>query len=185
MLEAGDALPHGTEAVRCGRIVLLNGAPSCGKTTLARSLVALLDRPWFHRSLDDFRAGYAEEFWRSDDGRLFERVMNGYLGALRAMALADNDLIAEAVITPDRRRIYAEAFADIPLTVVAVRCPLAIAQRREHERVDRPGGPIELPPDLFEAVYDIEHDYEVDTSTGTPDALATVLSRELDPFRPQ
>ena len=160
--------------------MLLNGAPSCGKTTLARSLVTSIDRPWFHRSLDDFRAGYADKFWRSDNGRLFERVMHGYLGSLRAMAEAGNDVIAEAVITPDRRGAYAEAFADLPVSIVAVRCPLAIAQQRERARTDRLRGPIELPPDLFEAVYDIEHDYEIDTSIGTPDDWTRSLSRGLE-----
>jgi chloramphenicol 3-O phosphotransferase len=40
-----------------GRIVLLNGSSSAGKTTLARTLQVLRDEPWFHLALDQFRDG--------------------------------------------------------------------------------------------------------------------------------
>ncbi len=163
-----------------GRVVLLNGPPSCGKTTLARALQAVLDPPSFHRSLDDFRAGYRDADWRTDDGTLFERVMIGYLGALRAMAKAGNDLIAEAVVTPARLSVYLESFEDVPVVFVAVRCPLEVARAREAQRADRLRGPIDLPADAYEAVYSHSaFDIEIDTSIGTPTAIALHLAELL------
>ena len=170
---------------RTGRVVLLNGPPSCGKTTLAQALVRTSNEPWFHRSLDDFRAGYPDRFWRSDDGSLFDRVMLGYLGALRAMALVGNDVIAEAVITPDRRARYSAVFHGLPVILVAVRCPIDVAVQRERNRADRIRGPLELPADAFAAVHaGVEHDLDIDTSLDTPETLAAQLERRLRTIAP-
>ncbi|MGZ4677627.1 MAG: phosphotransferase-like protein [Acidimicrobiia bacterium] len=169
-----------------GRVILLNGPPSCGKTTLARALVKASSEPWFHRSLDDFRAGYLDRFWRSDNGVLFEQVMRGYLGALQAMALEGNDIIAEAVITPDRRDLYRNAFDGLPVILVAVRCPLELAVQRERDRIDRANGPLDLPADAFAAVHaGLEHDLDVDTSLDTPETVATRLEPQLRTITPE
>jgi len=169
-----------------GRVVLLNGPPSCGKTALARALVTASSRPWFHRSLDDFRSGYLDRFWRSDSGVLFEQVMRGYLGALRAMALEGNDIIAEAVITPDRRALYRNAFDGLPVILVAVRCPLELAVQRERDRIDRVNGPLDLPADAFAAVHSgLKHDIDVDTSLDTPEVLAARLEPQLPAVTPE
>jgi chloramphenicol 3-O phosphotransferase len=163
-----------------GRVILLNGPPSCGKTTLARAMLPLLGGPWFHRSLDDFRAGYLERYWREDDGSLFARVLVGYLGALRAMALAGNNVVAEAVVTPDRTQLYADAFKGLPVVLVGVTCALTTAVEREHTRRDRLGGPLVLPADAFAAVHaGFDYDVEVDTTTGTPQTLASAVVNEL------
>lgn len=42
---------------RSGRIILLNGSSSSGKTTLSITLQRLLDEPWQHVALDQFRDG--------------------------------------------------------------------------------------------------------------------------------
>ena len=45
-----------------GRILLLNGSSSAGKTTLALALQELLDGPWQHMALDHFRDGMAPRY---------------------------------------------------------------------------------------------------------------------------
>jgi chloramphenicol 3-O-phosphotransferase len=40
-----------------GRIIFLNGSSSAGKTTLASTLQQLLDEPYQHIALDQFRDG--------------------------------------------------------------------------------------------------------------------------------
>ena len=145
-----------------GRILFLNGAPSSGKTTLAKAVQERCPEPLFHRSLDDFLEGYAPAARLAVPG-LFDRVLAGYLGALRELAAAGIDLIAEAVIIPERVDQYVETFAGCSVLLVGVHCPLAIAQERESARLDRPGGPLVLDVPWFETVHDLPYDLEVET----------------------
>ena len=170
---------------RSGRVVLFNGPPSSGKTSLVAALQQRLAEPWFHLSLDDFHAGYLERWWVADDGPLFDRLVAGYAASLREMAVAGNDVLAEAVITPARRNLYESVFGETPIALIAVRCPLEVAVDRERNRTDRRSGPIEFPPDYFAAVYGgLTYDHEIDTSNRTPDALATDLLESFSQFAP-
>ncbi|HEY8646364.1 MAG TPA: hypothetical protein VIL77_10845 [Gaiellaceae bacterium] len=146
-----------------GQVMLLNGSPSAGKTTLARAVQELAPMPLFHRSLDDFLAGYLRRFRAEDDGTLFNRVMVGYLGSLAQLALAENDIVAEAVIIPERVPLYLEALSRVPVLVVGVRCSLKVAQERERVRTDRTH-PLDLDVPWFETVHQIPYDFEVDTT---------------------
>jgi chloramphenicol 3-O phosphotransferase len=161
-------------------VVLLNGPPSSGKTTLARALSEVLRPPHFHLSLDDFRRGYPDEIWLHDDGSRFRQVMIGYLGALRAMALAGNDVVAEAVVTRDRLASYLDTFDGLSVVFVGVRCSLEVAVDREARRSDRLKGPVELPEDAFEAVHSHgAYDVEVDTSNTSASDVADYLATQL------
>jgi chloramphenicol 3-O phosphotransferase len=153
---------------------------------LARALRDLLDRPYFHLSLDDFRSGYDKQVWLSDDGHMFRQVMIGYLGALRAMALAGNDVIAEAVVTPDRLDLYLDTFAGLTVVFVGVRCSFSVAVARESQRSDRTKGPLELPEEAFNAVHSHgPYDLEVDTSEHSAADLAAVTAAALSEITPR
>lgn len=163
-----------------GRIILLNGPPSSGKSTLAAALQGLLEEPYYHRSLDDFRRGYPDRYWLADDGTLFRRVLQGYLLSLHAMASVGHNIIAEAVITPDRLERYLTLFTDFPVLFVGVRCPLEEAQRREQERGDRLKGPINLAALGFDLVHAHgPYDLEIDTFHSTPAEAARRIKEVL------
>jgi chloramphenicol 3-O phosphotransferase len=165
------------EELSVGRIVLFNGPPSTGKTSLVRSLQRAIAEPWFHMSLDVFRSGFSEQCWVNDDGRLFSRVMAAYLASLRQIALTRIDVLAESVITPTRRTLYATAFGETPIVLVGVHCPLEVAIQRESDRTDRQRGPIELAAADFDAVHsELIYDFEVDTSRKSPEDLATEIA---------
>lgn len=163
-----------------GRIILLNGPPSFGKTTLARALQERLAVPYFHCSLDHFRLGYLDRHWLADDGTLFRRVLEGYLLSLQTMTSLGHNLIAETVITPDRLERYLALFADGPVLFVGVRCPLAEAQRREQARRDRLKGPVELAVPDFDLVHAHgPYDLDIDTSRTTPTEAARRIEEVL------
>jgi len=165
-----------------GRILLLNGPPSSGKTTLARAIQAAAEQPLWHQSLDDFRAGYSKRFWRVDDGSLFALAMYAYLRALRSIAEAGVDLVAESVITPTRRSMYLGVFDGFSVTFVGVRCTLPVAQAREHARNDRLRGPVDLDVPEFEQVHQHPYDLEVDTTFTSPEGAAQQV---LEAFKAQ
>src|SRR2546426_2030862 len=102
-----------------GRVILLNGAPSSGKTTIARALHEVLEPPHWHRSFDEFCRGYLPRHWdawrgpwSSPEGRApFVRVLHGYLRSLRAMAQVGHPIVAESVILPATRDLYLDSLA--------------------------------------------------------------------------
>ena len=101
------------------------------------------------------------------------------------MALAGNDVLAEAVITPKRQHLYTSTFDEIPIILIGVKCPLEIAMQRERARTDRRHGPIDLPADDYEAVHvGLSYDFEVDTSVDTPEELTGHIISHLEELVP-
>ncbi len=145
--------------------MLLNGSPSAGKSTLALAIQKSAPRPIFYRSLDHFLAGYSSQ-WRATDHSLFEKVMRGYVQSLAALVRTGSDVVAEAVIIPERVPLYFEALRDTPVLLVGVRCDLATAAARELTRTDRPQLELDVP--WFETVHAIPYDAEVDTTADPP-----------------
>lgn len=133
----------------------------------------MADRPIFHRSLDHFLDGYQPD-WRSEDRSLFDKVMTGYVHSLASLVRAGCDVVAEAVIIPERLALYRAAFADVPVLLVGVRCSLDVAKTREEARTDRT--PLELDVPWFESVHHVPYDAEVDTTDDpAPETIAAQI----------
>lgn len=168
-----------------GRVVLLNGTPSSGKTTLVRALREVLEPPHWSLSLDDFRKGYLARnwdpfrgpWWSGHERSLFLLVLHGYLRSLRAMAETGHHVLAEAVILPATARLYDDTFSGLVLYLVGVRCPIDVAEERERQRTDRvtPGGiPLRVPE--FDLVHTgRRYDVEVDTSKQQVDECVSAI----------
>lgn len=127
-----------------GRIVLLNGASSSGKSTLARALQQALDEPFLHVSSDQFLASGMLPSRREDTGpfnwwtQLRPRFFAGFHRCLPALADAGNDLIVEHVIEFQAwRDELAQLLAGLDVFVVGVHCDLDELDRRERARGDR------------------------------------------------
>jgi chloramphenicol 3-O phosphotransferase len=85
-----------------GKIILLNGASSSGKSTLARELQNRLDAPFWHYSIDHLiaakilpssRVKSAEFSWHDMRPSFFE----GFHRSIPAFAEAGNNLIVEHI----------------------------------------------------------------------------------------
>ncbi len=167
-------------------MILLNGTPSSGKTTVALALWKVLEPAHWYRSLDDFRAGYQDEHWRGDHRPLFQMVFRGFVRSIGEMARAGHQVITEAVILPNTVHAYLDALVGLDVVLVGVRCPLAVAQQRERERADRLGGPIDLAVPDFDAVHrDVPYDIDFDSSVvSAAEAVALVRARlgSAEPF---
>ena len=129
-----------------GRIILLNGASSSGKSTLARALQAAMGTPFLHLSSDQWiDAGAVPD--RRDDGpfdwvsSMRPRFFDGFHRTIAAMAAAGNDLIVDHIIEyPSWRTQLAQLLSRQDVFFVAVRCDLAELQRREQQRGNRHTG---------------------------------------------
>lgn len=128
-------------------IILLNGASSAGKSTLAMALQAQLDEPFLRFSLDLLMFGGEVLPKRRDRDGPFSwtamrpKLFDGYHGCLAALAGAGNNLVIDYVMeTTEPRRHLASLLSPFDVFYVGVRCPLPELERRERQRGDRRTG---------------------------------------------
>ena len=123
-----------------GKIILLNGASSAGKSTLSRALQATLPEPFWHVSIDHLiaspilpqeRIASGEFAWRT----LRPAFMEGFHRCLPALAEAGNNLIVEHILeTAAWRERLRELLAPYDVFYVGLLCPLPELERRAQAR---------------------------------------------------
>lgn len=161
-----------------GRIILLNGASSSGKSTLARLLQELLDEPFWHVSSDKLvESGFLPQ--RRDPRGPFDwrqmrpRFFDGFHRCLPAIADAGNDLIVDHIIElPSWRRELAALLAHLDVYLVGVHCDLDEIDRRERARGDRQIGEGRTHVSVDGIHTFGPYDLEVDTTAGVSRQLA-------------
>lgn len=130
-------------------IILLHGASSSGKTTIARQLQARIEKPFWHISIDHLRdAGVLpSERFRNGDFRWADAkpaFFEGFHRSLKAYADAGNNLILEHILdTEGWLEQLTQLLAGHDVYFVAVHCPLPRLIEREAARGDRPIGSAE------------------------------------------
>ncbi|HEV7257876.1 MAG TPA: AAA family ATPase [Bosea sp. (in: a-proteobacteria)] len=128
---------------RPGRIILLHGASSSGKSTLARVLQSTLDEPFWHISIDHLRdsgvlpsARIAQGDFRWSEMRA--SFFDGFHRSLAAYASAGNNLIVEHILdTAGWLDDLVTLLAPFEVFFVGLHCPLPELVRREQARGDR------------------------------------------------
>lgn len=159
-----------------GSIILLNGASSAGKSTIAAALQAAADRPILRLSLDLFFFGSALPPMRDKGfawGPMKQRILAGYFPSLAAFARAGNDLVVDHVFESqtDFDDLVA-ALEGLDVFLVGVHCPIEELERRERERGDRRIGDARM--DLATVHSFCRYDLEVD-STRPPEENAQLI----------
>ncbi len=162
-----------------GKIILINGTSSAGKSTLCKALQNALDEPFWHISSDQFiDIGMAPS--RLDRGGKFDwsevrpKFFDGFHRVLPAFASAGNNLIVEHIIEShvwmdDLLRLL----KDDDVFFVGLHCPLEVIEKRELERGNRHIG---------EAKYHMKtHDYckydlEIDCRHSTEENVEAVIT---------
>lgn len=190
-----------------GRIVLLNGSSSAGKTTLAHAIQRASPRPVQHIALDHFRDGLAGRF-RGMNSRPDEPGVRGLnvvpVGGMTALQFGDvgratlkgmrravaafaqtgidvvvDDLILERAFLQD----YLTVFDGFDVTFVGVICDLDTVVARESTRPGRFPGTAAA---HFETVhqgclYDIEVDTAVDSRRRSAERVVTAMRKPRRP----
>ena len=162
-----------------GRIILLNGASSSGKSTLAKALQQALPEPFLHVSSDQLVASGMLPARRDPDGpfawwqQMRPRFFDGFHRCLPALAAAGNDLIVEHVIEFRAWREYMARLLDgLDVFLVGVQCDVVEIDRREADRGDRRIGEGRSHVETYLIHTFGPYDFEVDTTAGIPIAVA-------------
>ena len=166
---------------RRGRVILLNGASSSGKSSVGRALLPLLPDPWFFVPADAIGEMRSTVHTRLlDDAEIdamLRRTRLGYHRAVAGLASAGNDVIMDYPLS-ERWRLddLLDTLHDFDVTLVEVRCSADELDRRERARGDRPAG-LARSQTLVYAHGD--RDIVVDTTTASPAACAAVIAGAL------
>lgn len=161
-----------------GRVILLNGASSSGKSSIGRALQSVLIDPWFLFPVDSLGAMRSPESTRMLDECELEKVLRrtrmGYHRAVAGVASVGNDVIMDYPLSePWRLHDLLDVLDGYDVTLVDVRCDADELDLREETRGDRPLG-------LARSQLVFAHgdrDIVVDTTRTTPHDCAMIIAR--------
>jgi chloramphenicol 3-O phosphotransferase len=167
---------------RTGHVIILNGASSSGKSSIAQALLARLDPPHFHLAVDAINSMRSRSKTRAvPDAALpdiLRRTRAGFHRAVAGMALAGNDVVMDYVFSePWRLRDCLTVLSGLRVILVAVRCDLEELEKRERHRTDREEGLARAQVGVVHAHGD--HDIEVWSDRMDPNRCAEVIAAEL------
>ena len=171
-----------------GKIILINGASSAGKSTLARSLQQKLHEPFLHLSFDQLRESNALPMARIRNGELNWALMrpavfDGFHRCLPAFAKAGNNLIVDHIIEQEQWMAdLVQLLAPFDVFFVGVHCPLPELERRERHRGDRRVGDARAD---FHAVHRFtEYDLDIDATQPIEGNVARLITAWQSRSRP-
>jgi chloramphenicol 3-O phosphotransferase len=173
-------------------VVLINGAGSSGKSSIARALQEITTEPFLHVAMDAFLDMLPEELQDHPDGISFvkrvgeegavveigigrhgRRLLAGMRDAISALAKAGNNLIVDDVMLNAEMAEYERLLAGVRLCRVGIYATLDVLIRRERDRGDRLVG---LARWQHARVHAGNHyDFEVWTDERSPDACAQTI----------
>ena len=123
-----------------GKVILLNGASSAGKSTLASALQQQLPLPFWHYSIDHLAFARVLPHARIDSGEFpwptqRQQFFEGFHRSIHAFAAAANNLIVEHITETEswlRRLVLLLESQDV--FFVGLHCPLEELERRALHR---------------------------------------------------
>ena len=173
-----------------GRIIVINGPSSSGKTSILRALQAMQDTPWLDMGIDRFIFMLPKRYldrplWddvlgrASEAGGTGQRLVWAMHHAIAAAAGTGFDILADHVLVEAAWvEECARVFAERPAYLVGIRCPLEILEERERARKDRTLGQARAQFDVIHRYC--RYDLEVDTSRFTPEECAAQIIARLE-----
>ncbi len=157
-----------------GKIIILNGTSSSGKTTLIHGLQETLEEPFLEMGLDKLiwmlpRRYFNQPLWddvlgRADRaGEFGHQLVYGMHRAIRTLAKSGLNILADHVLVePNWVRDAAKCFAGLDAHLIGVHIDLLILEQRERDRKDRTLGQARKQYTKVHA-HGIRYDFEVDS----------------------
>ena len=162
-----------------GKIIVINGPSSSGKTTLAQALQKQFDVPFIRFSFDLFLDHQAFPMEQIRSGTfswdsMRPSVFRGIHRCLPALATAGNNIIFDHIIeTKLWLHDLVSLISELDVFFVGLHCSLAELERREMQRGDRRSGEARLD---FETVHIItSYDLELNSENTLEDNVAVLI----------
>jgi chloramphenicol 3-O phosphotransferase len=191
-----------------GRIIILNGAPRSGKSSIVRVIQDTFEGPWMNLGVDVFARGVTPRRYQpgiglrpgpgpekgGDKAELEPLVPSLYAALYESIAAHSRhglnvvvDVGHHGAIHPELLGDCARRLAGLPVLFVGVRCPIDEIMRRRNEAgperyaVGTPEEPVPPPVILWqEEVHKPGiYDIEVDTSQLSPQDCAQEIRERL------
>lgn len=194
------------QAEKAGQIVILNGTPRSGKSSIAAVIQERFAGVWLNMGVDRFMAMTPPQYQpgiglRPGGERPFlEPIIVRLYHAMYHAIAAHSRLGLNVVVDVGHHDAYAtprhilpacaHILGDLPALLVGIRCPLAvIMQRRQDTGWDRgrnPSDPIPEPVRLWQTAVHTPgiYDLELDTSQHTPETCADRIHQYLASNQP-
>lgn len=159
-----------------GQIIVLNGASSSGKSTLAQGLIKALTIPHLHLQLDMFRSMEPAGYWEVDGDMMWRRVAalcRAINASVASYSRHGQAVIVDHVLSDEAWHYLLEDLIDLPVLLIKVSCSLDELSAREKVRSDRKSG---LAKSQHISIHaNREYDFVVDTSRLNPDECAAAV----------
>ncbi len=162
-----------------GKIIILNGVSSSGKTTLAKALQNAFDELYVRLSIDDFISMMSDKMVKNDLGNAVYTSQTILLQTIKMLSDAGTNVIVDNIMLTyfETLKQYVECLHDYPVLLVKVVCPAHELRRRETERGDRAVGQGER------QINDLEpqdyYDISIDTFANTTEECVSLIAKKL------
>lgn len=162
---------------KIGKVIILNGTSSSGKSTLARKLQQKLEETYLHCQLDAFWNMTPQDIPASSTN--FPHMKLAMAKSVRAMADTGHNVVVDIVYSGLKSHLeFSSALDGIAMLVVKVDCKLDELERRELARGNRRLG---LAKSQIDNVHEaIPYNLEIDTSVLTPDQCIEKIVSNLN-----
>ncbi len=190
-----------------GKIVLLNGISSSGKTTIARELQDRMRSPWMYTGWDHFLSMLPEKYTgiNQEEGSLahegihiklklgvLDEVTYGPVGIkiiremhhfISSITRKGSNLIVDDLIPELFLKDYLRSLEGLQVYFIGLQCPLEELERREKLRKNRFSGTARLESRWIHSpgCYDMELDTSRLSVSESVDQIMTLAAAESEP----
>ena len=146
------------ESTKKGRIIILNGVSSSGKTTLAKVIQDLAPTPVYKLDIDNFILMSPEKFndYEHNDFSVQYAFASKFFHVVKLFSDMGFDLVVSNMFFKDTDTLkeFRVLLKDSPVLVVNITCPAEELKRRETLRGDRKPGSAQSQLQLLETRFD-------------------------------
>ena len=159
-----------------GKIIILNGTSSSGKTTLARVLQTQYADAYLLCSLD--------AFWDMTPNKIpagsnnFPKMKLAMANSVKALAETGHNVIVDIVFCGKKTyEEFSSALAGFTVSFIKVDCPLYELEECELARGDRPHG---LAQSQLKSIHGgVNYDLSINTAAHSPQQCANIIMKHL------